>query len=434
MRLLLFLCAWCCLTLTTHAQFAFQGFDGTEPIGYYGTASVVAGAIQLTPAVRGGTAGAAWHNDVIRLDTAWTLAITYSVESRGGDTDPGGLDGGDGLAIVLAASADTLGLGGYGLGYDGIARALAVEIDLWDDTYLAIPPWECERDGGSAHLAIQGMLNDTLRAMPAATLATVRYREADEAIRRTLVLRYDPPLLRVFVPDLDPCLPVLMTSVDINHHPGDRARLGLTAGTQSAFQRHLVWSWCFRYDDSCALCPPPARDTVRVRDTVTQHDTVHVRDTLQLRDTVTKEVFQLIYRPIPVYIERHDTVRSRYTVTRFIPIWLHDTLRVETVRDTCADRTLRVDSTVCGYADRAFEMLDSLDIAAAPVPALGVVTLHIRGEPQTLELFDERGFRMLVRDAPTTPQVVLRDLAKGLYVAVARRGDETAHCVFVVLD
>jgi hypothetical protein len=456
MRAIALACVYFCLTLCGSSDASAQSFavvDFRDTAGFtYVNIPRVAQVLDLTPnghllPMR----AALWRRDRVRVDGSWTATVAFQITDTGaldpngnrGMPDPSGRGGADGLALVIQREGPlAIGGSGYNLGYGGIAGGLAVEVDTWDDTHE--PSWGDATEDSADHVAIHSNGRELLSAVPRYSAVHLSRTVGDlsDGFVHTLAVRYTPGLLRVYVDDCT--TPVLSLSVWLDDLLGDSlATIGITAATQSAWQRHRLHGFCFAPGavgcgcsapcDTVYLPSPPdtvvVRDTVVRRDTATrvdtlrvvEFDTLTVRDTVRRVDTLLKETLRL--DTVEVERQLHDTV---LVVVELVPDTLvindtiivrHiDTLFIHVVRDTCVGITL--DSTVCGYQTRTFVYQDSVALAVSPNPATDAVTIAVTAPgPWRLAVVDQRGVPVLEREGSGRAAIIadVSDLPSGVY-------------------
>lgn len=108
---------------------------------------------RLTEAVNA-QGGSVWNSNMISLDNAFdfTFDVYLGTQNEGGA---------DGIAFLLQPVSTAEGVGGGGLGYEGITPSIAVEIDTWQNTWYTDPVFD--------HIAI--MANGDLDHLAASNLA-----------------------------------------------------------------------------------------------------------------------------------------------------------------------------------------------------------------------------------------------------------------------
>jgi hypothetical protein len=405
------------------------------------------------------TRAALWRRDRIAIAGAWTATLTFQILDTGGKADPSGRGGADGLAFVIQREGSTaIGTAGYGLGYSGIAGGLAVEVDTWDDSDE--PVWGGTTEDRADHIAVHSNGRDMLSAVPqySELHASAVVGDVSDGLPHTLVVRYAPGMLRVF---LDDCTrPVLSVAVWLDTWLADSAFVGITAATQSAWQRHRLWSFCMTTTGAGCGCERTGCDTVyveRVRDSVVYRDRVRDsivyvprdtgshrvdtlwRDRIIVRDSIVPKPYPVPV-PYPVYITRDSIVyRVRDSIVyidvpRDTGSHRVDTMTVTITRDTCTG-VIRIDSTVCGYVNRAFILEDSVALSIAPNPARDAVTIMVTSPgPWSLVVTDLSGVDVTRIEGQGRARVVadVSQLPSGIYDVALWSGEVRRASRFVV--
>ena len=105
----------------------YAGFTSTAGLNLVNEAAAVDGVLRLTPA-RKFTQGQAWLARKVDLNA--DLVSDFSIRF----TEQGGSQGADGMTFAIQnASATASGVVGGGLGYDGLANSIVVELDTFDN-------------------------------------------------------------------------------------------------------------------------------------------------------------------------------------------------------------------------------------------------------------------------------------------------------------
>jgi len=169
--------------------------------------------------------------------TAFETYFSFRIEDRGGG--PFGCNdepGADGLAFVIMPAPDGLGIEGGGLGYEGMGRLISVEFDTFCNDNLD--------DLDSNHAAILlGGDSQHFEGHPFTASVAPDFDLGDEWYAW---IDYDGTYLslRLGIGPERPLEPLLVRDLDIpGVVGGPRAHLGFTAGTGSAFGRHMVTDW-----------------------------------------------------------------------------------------------------------------------------------------------------------------------------------------------
>lgn len=207
--------------------FQIDDFAGA-PLTLNGDATISAGRLAVTPLARD-QAGSAWTEDPVDIGEGFDSAFLFHISPVGGA---------DGMAFVLQAEGPAA-LGGIGgaLGYDGIARSVAVEIDTW--------PGPGDPNGN--HVAVHVGGDSTQSVAVAAELPEL------QGTTHLLRVRAADGTLTV---ELDGA-PIIETALDLRAALGaDAARFGFTAGTGGSDQSHEVLAWTLARADGGPAGPP----------------------------------------------------------------------------------------------------------------------------------------------------------------------------------
>ena len=413
-------------------------------------------SLNLTPLSPRPSAGAIWRTRKVDVSRAFTTTIQFVINDTGGTADPAGKGGADGFAFVMQLEGpERVGATGYNIGYGAIAGGLAVEVDTWDDSRELAWLQSNAVEDPADHVAIHSNGRGLLSAVPKFSLihqSRVLGYAIDDGMPHTLAIVYRPGLLRVYVDDCSTALLSMNIWLD-NVLLSDSAYIGLTAATQAAWQSHRVTSWCWSatgegcgctqpYCDTLYIASPPdtlwrdriVRDTLVVDRWLIRHDTVTVREYIERADTVIVELLRIdsvrvnvyIHDTLTVVVKEVDSLVVIDTVYVQTDRWHTDTLKIETLRDTCAlDTVIRIDSTVCAWQQRAFVWQDSVGIVARPNPASDGITFDISSPGAwSLDIYDPRGSLMFSRDGDGSGELYVPvAFAVGTYWARLTVGD-----------
>ncbi|MBL9170206.1 MAG: DUF1929 domain-containing protein [Verrucomicrobiales bacterium] len=206
----------------------YSTFTGAAGLTLNGNAALAGAALRLTPNALN-QAGSAFLSNPIVLgpDTSFSTRWVFRIH--------GTADGADGMTFVIQGnSPNALGGTGSGLGYSGVARSFAVEMDNYQgvgdvngnhlgvlrsgnvETHLATwtPGWDLENEGS-----------------------------------HTVWVDYDGPAdqLRVFAAQgvvvTKPTTPVMTVSLDLSAEVGSQGWIGFTAGTGGLGNNQDVEAW-----------------------------------------------------------------------------------------------------------------------------------------------------------------------------------------------
>lgn len=196
-----------------------------------GSATVRDGAILLTDAELD-QAGAAWTGRQVDVTGGFTATFRFSI--------PG--DGADGIAFVVqAADGAALGDPGAGIGYQGIPRSVAVELDTWQNSGFDFPSGRPDPNANHVSIQTRGLQPNSADPIHSrATRTSIPFLSDGQAHR--VMVDYQGTRFRVFL-DGGP-RPLIDWQVDLaDRIGGPAAWLGLTAATGAAAEQHLVHSF-----------------------------------------------------------------------------------------------------------------------------------------------------------------------------------------------
>jgi lectin family protein len=190
-----------------------------------GGATLQNGRLVLTESAPG-RVGAAWQVPAVKLPSTFKATFDFALSDPVGNAD--------GYAFVIqGASADALGGGGGGLGYDGIPNSIAVEFDTYPNAFdPAVPHISIHTRGAQPNSVDEqysiGVSTDVpFLSNGARHSVTIRYRH------HTLSVTLDGQL-KLSVP-ID-----LKERLDLSH---GRAWFGFTGATGALWQRQEILSY-----------------------------------------------------------------------------------------------------------------------------------------------------------------------------------------------
>lgn len=188
--------------------------------------------------------GGLWSSEKVSVDKSFSYSAMIRM-SDGRDSAPDSLTsaGADGFAFVLqAGSASAVGASGDGIGYEGISRGIAIELDLYVNS--------SRRDPRGNHLAVFSAARGVLSSYH--SQSTVRGLALDLPELRTDSTEYEfridydaqRKLLGATIsPRGEELMPQLVVPMDLSTEfsPSDRELwIGLTASTGMSVQRQEV--------------------------------------------------------------------------------------------------------------------------------------------------------------------------------------------------
>jgi len=222
--------------------FDFASFTSSAGLTTNGKASVVAPVLRLTPNTVN-QAGSAFLTSPVPLgpDSSFNTRFVFRMH--------GAADGSDGLVFIVQGNGATaLGSQGNGIGYAGIGRSLAVELDT-------------DKDGGDPNGNHIGVLSNGSRSPHLATYTPPF--DMEDGLSHTLWIDYSGAsnALRVYIAQgivtQRPASPVIaLTSVDLPALVGTNAWFGFSAATAKPANYHDISAWSLNVDYRPDLLQP----------------------------------------------------------------------------------------------------------------------------------------------------------------------------------
>jgi YVTN family beta-propeller protein len=226
----------------TGSTWQFTTFTGTSGLTLNGAAKVVAPVLRLTPATTN-QRGTAFLSQSVPVMASTSFKSRFVFKLSGANI------GGDGLTFVIQGNNTTqLGVAGGGLGFQGILKSLAVEIDSYAGT----------GDPNKNHVGVLTGGNVTTH------LAThTPTFDLEDGLNHTAWVEYDGTLktLQVYLSQANttvrPTSPVItLASINLQALVGSQAWFGFSAGTGGFVNAHDITSWDLALDGSAP--PPPS--------------------------------------------------------------------------------------------------------------------------------------------------------------------------------
>ena len=229
---------------------SFAGACGTS-LTCVGSTAEAGTRLRVTPST-GGQSGAGYSTTPITLGAGATFSTTFQFQF----TDTGGIDPADGITFVLAANPSGLGIGGGGIGYQGVPNSVAIEFDTYNNGGA---------DVSSNHVAIDvnGVLTNTATANPYG-VATCEFPSSYLSLGCmsngdiwTAVISYNGTNLTVSVRDAANAAQTVINSFPINIAASLgtlNAFVGFTGGTGAGFEKQDILNLQLANDTS--LGPP----------------------------------------------------------------------------------------------------------------------------------------------------------------------------------
>lgn len=169
------------------------------------------------------------------LDASFSAVFSFQIALPQGASDPDGV-GADGLVFVVQTVANTAGGLGGGIGYQGIAPSLGVEVDTWDNG-----AWD-DFDGNHVGINLSGNIDSATQApvWPRMNDGDIWFAWVDyDGVADLLEVRVDRSHAR-------PAAPLLQLAVDLAAVLGSAdAFVGFTSGTGAAGGWHDILTFHF---------------------------------------------------------------------------------------------------------------------------------------------------------------------------------------------
>jgi len=235
----------------------YPNFSSTAGLTLVGTATTTSNQLELTSG-GGGESGAAYSTTAVSLGAGDSFSTTFQFQF----THVGGIDPADGITFVLAQSPTGLGVGGGGIGYQGVGNSVAIEFDTFANGGV---------DTDSNHVAIDtnGVLTDSNLTDPYGVSSCVlpsSYLSAGCMANGhvwTVTIGYDGTHLSLTAWDTtgEAAPFTIYTGVPINLASfigGSTAYVGFTAGTGAGFEQQDILNWQFANTSTLTGTPEPA--------------------------------------------------------------------------------------------------------------------------------------------------------------------------------
>lgn len=181
-----------------------------------------------------GQVGSAFYMSPMHIDRSFSMEFDVTIWNSGGTVaDPAGGRGADGFTFAIAPDPRSLGGGGGGLGYDGIAGPnVAVEFDTWMNGGI-------DADGNHAGIDLNG-------SVASLAAAAVPFSMTDAQFH--VWIDYTGAQIEVRVAaghgSARPGAPLLVHPIDLERHFGTAtAYFGFTAGTGAEYSTHDILNW-----------------------------------------------------------------------------------------------------------------------------------------------------------------------------------------------
>ncbi len=225
------------VTLTS-ADFEYPDFSTTTDLNVVGDAAFTDSIVRLTPNLFN-QAGGAWHESLQYVESGFVTTFRFQITT----TDAVAADG---LAFVIQNEldgSDALGLGGGGLGYNGLFNSVAIEFDTYFNGGHGDP------DGN--HISVQFGGRPYQWMSLATTKGRIPILEDGEV--HTVRIQYEPPpsgflpgRLSVYIDDMKrPVFSAALVLDQLIDLDEGSAYVGFTAATGAAREAHDILGWSF---------------------------------------------------------------------------------------------------------------------------------------------------------------------------------------------
>ncbi|MFG0262920.1 MAG: Calx-beta domain-containing protein [Novipirellula sp. JB048] len=209
---------------------SFIDFDSSSSISLNGDASLTDGDLQLTSEAAYQN-GSGYFTTPIAVTDATSFQTSFTFQIEGG----AGAGGADGIAFVLqnsAAGPAALGLGAYGLGYGGIDKSVAIELDTWQNGF--------DKYNDEIAIVVNGDVQAALTQAPAPIdlnqggvyHAWVDYNGHSDVLAVYISATSDKPGLAT-----------VKATLELDKIIGEQMYVGFSAADYDRPNRHAIKSW-----------------------------------------------------------------------------------------------------------------------------------------------------------------------------------------------
>ena len=240
------------------ASFYYDNFSDGTSLDLIGDVKTDEATLRLTEAEQEWHAAAAWHNESQDITDGFETTFSFQISDlRAADdlyygnsvVDRNGQTGGDGFAFIIRnQTSNAVGNAGGGQGYSGIANALAIEFDTWDNSQ-DFQTWgggvaEDHSLESSNHISVQGLTDGSFGEYPRYSLGyTDNIVDLSNGDVHEATVRYEDNRLSIF---LNSILALEVDDLDLGGIVGaDDAVLGFTSGTGAAWQSNEILDWSY---------------------------------------------------------------------------------------------------------------------------------------------------------------------------------------------
>lgn len=269
--------------------------------------------------------GALWYKNPIPIKKGFTTKFKFRFSSgSNNEANEKSYPGADGIAFVIQnASNDVFGSSGGGIGYSGIPNSLAIEFDVFNNDSTQIINLN---DPNGNHIAvmcngINGNLSDHKANSCLITNPNILIIKSDSTVYYAKIeYNIEPNTCKVYLDTIEELTDPLITlkNLDLSQLlsliDGDKAYLGFTSATGTAWQNHDLLSWYVcpipqspvdvRHNtnqqfDYISIYPNPCQNLLGIK----LNGLINNKVKLTLLDILGREIFQLYddYLPTGVY-------------------------------------------------------------------------------------------------------------------------------------
>ncbi|MHB9035834.1 MAG: lectin-like domain-containing protein [Armatimonadota bacterium] len=237
------------------ADVTYNGFSSTAGLTLNGSSSVqttVDGQVLRVCPAAPSSAGSVFSSTTVNAANFSTF-FKFRITNRGGSLFDGNtVVGADGIVFVVQSVSNSIGGGGYGIGYVGIGNSVGAEFDTWHNSYNYDP------DSNHLGIDINGVVNHgpgspyTQPISPDFDDGNIWYAWIDYN-GTNLEVRTNQTGVRSAAADLSRPLNI-STILGQNN-----AYVGFTSGTGADWGNHDILYWTYRdhYDPVTPTVPEP---------------------------------------------------------------------------------------------------------------------------------------------------------------------------------